>query len=230
LPSTNSPTTATNRYELEPDDELFNHDREQQRPDDRGNIAYAGNHGLEEPELDAYDKLTLNGETWPAIFVVQGEAIPDGEVSYVLIWRSPRDVELINPSTGNVYRNRDGCRNMEDCPLFSIGAIFNNEYYYANVQAEVSPVHFRFSWDIHASGVWEPLFTEEVRGGGKEAGGGLVGGLAGCFGSVYVAAATTAFSSQPQSAALRLDALPPPHRPAASRLPLPRLSPLPKVP
>lgn len=86
-----------------------------------------------------------------AAYVVLGRGIPEGSTAYVLtLDGSPR---LWNAHTGQKYDVQDA-----NCPLKSIGCVFNHENIWANVQVSEEP--YRLLFDLTKTSCWQPFFSK----------------------------------------------------------------------
>lgn len=86
-----------------------------------------------------------------AAYVALGRGIPEGSTAYVLtLDGSPL---LWNAHTGQKYDVQDA-----NCPLKSIGCVFNHENIWANVQVSEEP--YRLLFDLTKTGSWQPFFTK----------------------------------------------------------------------
>ena len=83
-------------------------------------------------------------------FVVIGSASPEGDTTWVMI-RDGRKCLLLNPCSGQQFSSTD-----PQCPLRSIGTIFNDKNIWANIQPHEQPYLLNFSLtDVKC---WTPLF------------------------------------------------------------------------
>ena len=83
-------------------------------------------------------------------WVVLGTGIPEGETSYVLTRRNFSEYTLWNACTGKCYQPEDPM-----CPLVSVGAVFDAQNVYANVQTMVRPGEI--SWNFSDPKCWRPF-------------------------------------------------------------------------
>lgn len=84
-------------------------------------------------------------------YVVLGRGIPEGSTAYVLtLDGSPL---LWNAHTGHKYDVQD-----TNCPLKSIGCVFNHENIWANIQVSEEP--YRLMFDLTKTNSWQPFFTK----------------------------------------------------------------------
>ncbi|KAL9987685.1 hypothetical protein ACROYT_G002032 [Oculina patagonica] len=84
-------------------------------------------------------------------YVVLGRGIPEGSTAYVLtLDGSPT---LWNAHSGQKYDVQDA-----NCPLKSIGCVFNHENIWGNVQASEEP--YRLLFDLTKTNSWQPFFTK----------------------------------------------------------------------
>ncbi|KAJ7389194.1 Coiled-coil and C2 domain-containing protein 2A, partial [Desmophyllum pertusum] len=84
-------------------------------------------------------------------FVVLGRGIPEGSTAYVLTLEgSP---QLWNAHSGQKYDVQDA-----NCPLKSIGCVFNHENIWGNVQVSEEP--YRLLFDFTKTNSWQPFFTK----------------------------------------------------------------------
>ena len=86
-------------------------------------------------------------------YMVFGYDIINGTTTFVATKEANR-VTLWDPLTGLSYSSKD-----DNCTLYSVGMICNQENVWANVQSDVAP--FRIDWNIYDKKKWSPFFTPE---------------------------------------------------------------------
>ncbi|XP_065917029.1 coiled-coil and C2 domain-containing protein 2A-like isoform X2 [Dysidea avara] len=90
-------------------------------------------------------------EAW----IVVGRGIPEGDTYYVLTHSHDGSTYwLWNATTGEHYDQLD-----TNCPLISVGSIFNARNVWANVQSYDKLT--RMDFDVNNSGQWQALFTNK---------------------------------------------------------------------
>eukprot|EP00049_Salpingoeca_infusionum_P015048 m.288243 g.288243 ORF g.288243 m.288243 type:complete len:1781 (+) comp15799_c0_seq3:145-5487(+) len=88
-------------------------------------------------------------------WVVLGRSVPEGSTAYVLTaWQG--NLLLWNPNNGLAFDIND-----PTCPFLGIGAVFNRQDVWANVQAYSDPQRIEFDFDNKHH--WQPLFSADSR-------------------------------------------------------------------
>jgi coiled-coil and C2 domain-containing protein 2A len=102
-------------------------------------------------------ELRMQAQGWHT-YVLLGHGIPEGSTAYVLRLHEIDDIidEILlwNPVTGRSY---DLQRNPKNCPLVSVGCVFDENDVWANVQEAHAPA--RINYYFANRKFWIPLFT-----------------------------------------------------------------------